>query len=83
MTVATSEVYTNKEIAEQKTNQIYFIEKSIKYIHDNFKQKLPLQLVSSIVFLNPQYFSRIFKKEVGVNESPRFHPFNHTVGLIK
>jgi len=65
-TVATSQVQDDEEISEPKTNQIYFIEKSLKYIHDNFKQKLPLQLVSSNVFLNPQYFSRIFKKEVGV-----------------
>ena len=64
--VATCQVHVDKEIVEQETNQKYFIEKSIKYIHDNFKQKLPLQLVSSNVFLNPQYFSRIFKKEVGV-----------------
>ncbi len=69
-TVTTCQVHADEEIDEEirepKTNHIYFIEKSIKYIHDNFKQKLPLQLVSSYVFLNPQYFSRIFKKEVGV-----------------
>lgn len=57
----------DEDIVEEETNQIYLIEKSLKYIHDNFKQKLPLQLVSSKVFLNPQYFSRIFKKEVGVS----------------
>lgn len=49
------------------SDQTDFIEKSLRYIHDNFKQKLPLQLVSSYVFVNPQYFSRIFKKEVGMN----------------
>ncbi|SMC70541.1 response regulator transcription factor [Sporomusa malonica] len=63
---AACQVQADEEIMEPKTNQMYFIEKSIKYIHDNFKQKLPLQLVSSNVFVNPQYFSRIFKKEVGV-----------------
>ena len=67
MTVATGQVHDDEEIVEQETNQIYFIEKSLKYIHDNFKQKLPMQLVASNVFLNPQYFSRIFKKEVGVS----------------
>ncbi|ABO51762.1 two component transcriptional regulator, AraC family [Desulforamulus reducens MI-1] len=70
-TVTTCKIHDNEEIDEEimepKTDQIYFIEKAIKYIHDNFKQKLPLQLVSSYVFLNPQYFSRIFKKEVGVS----------------
>ncbi|SDG44581.1 response regulator transcription factor [Desulfosporosinus hippei] len=66
-TVAANKVDPDEEIVEQQTDQIYLIEKSLKYIHDNFKQKLPLQLVSSKVFLNPQYFSRIFKKEVGVS----------------
>jgi YesN/AraC family two-component response regulator len=66
-TAATCQIHADEEIVESKINQNYFIEKSIKYIHDNFKQKIPLQLVSSYVFVNPQYFSRIFKKEVGVN----------------
>lgn len=57
----------DEDFIEPKINQIYFIEKSIKYIHDNFKQKLPLHLVSSYIYVNPQYFSRIFKKEVGIN----------------
>ena len=57
-----------KEPVGQKSgNQICFIEKSLQYIHDNFKQKLPLQLVSDYVFVNPQYFGRIFKKEVGLS----------------
>ncbi|TGE33426.1 response regulator [Desulfosporosinus sp. Sb-LF] len=64
--ITTHQVPVDEEIVEQEPNQMYFIEKSLNYIHDNFKQKLPLQLVSSHVFLHPQYFSRIFKKEVGV-----------------
>lgn len=64
---AECQMVDDEDIVEEETNQIYLIEKSLKYIHDNFKQKLPLQLVSSKVFLNPQYFSRIFKKEVGVS----------------
>lgn len=65
-TVSSSQVHVDEEILEPETNQIYFIEKALKYIQDNFKQKLTLQMVASYVFLNPQYFSRIFKKEVGV-----------------
>lgn len=64
---AVCQAHADEEIMEPEINQTYFIEKSIKYIHDNFKKKLPLQLVSSYVFVNPQYFSRIFKKEVGVS----------------
>jgi YesN/AraC family two-component response regulator len=56
-----------KEAIEPKDSHSYFIEKSLKYINSNFKQKLPLQLVSSHVFLHPQYFSRVFKKEVGIS----------------
>jgi len=65
--LAAASATEEEDYRETKINQIYFIEKSIKYIHDNFKQKLPLQLVSSYIYVNPQYFSRIFKKEVGVN----------------
>lgn len=65
--VAPRPVPDEEELVDQTANQIDFIEKSLKYIHDNFKQKLPLQLVAANVFLNPQYFSRIFKKEVGVS----------------
>lgn len=65
--LAAASATEEEDFSEPKINQIYFIEKSIQYIHDNFKQKLPLQLVSSYIYVNPQYFSRIFKKEVGVN----------------
>ncbi|GAB6158166.1 hypothetical protein JCM39194_13660 [Desulfotomaculum varum] len=63
--ITSSNEHASQEV-EQPKSQVYFIEKSIKYIHDNFKQKLTLQMVSAHVFMNPQYFSRIFKKEVGV-----------------
>lgn len=66
-TVAECQEQFEAEVIDTQIDQIYFIEKSLKYIHENFKQKLPLQLVSSYVFVNPQYFSRIFKKEVGIN----------------
>ncbi len=66
-TIAPRQLPDEKEIVEEEEiNQVYFIEKSLNYIQDNFKQKLPLQLVAAKVFMNPQYFSRIFKKEVGV-----------------
>jgi YesN/AraC family two-component response regulator len=62
-----SQIQTVEVTEEEKTDGTYLIEKALKYIHSNFKQKLPLQLVASYVFLNPQYLSRIFKKEVGVS----------------
>ncbi|GAB6181252.1 response regulator [Desulfotomaculum defluvii] len=65
--IATSQEHSDEQVMEPKANQMQIIEKALKYIHDNFKQKLSLQMVSSYVYLNPQYFSRIFKKEVGVS----------------
>lgn len=61
-----SQVSTDEKISESEVDRPNFIEESIKYIHENFREKLTLQTVSSYVFMNPQYFSRIFKKEVGV-----------------
>ncbi|MEH7075996.1 response regulator transcription factor [Neobacillus drentensis] len=43
-----------------------FIEESIKYIEEHFKEKLTLEMVASKVFVNAKYFSHVFKKEMGV-----------------
>jgi YesN/AraC family two-component response regulator len=61
-----ADVKTDKKGMETEVDRQYFIEEAIKYVHENFKEKLTLQMCSSYVFMNPQYFSRIFKKEVGV-----------------
>lgn len=42
------------------------IGEAVKYIKENFKEKLTLEAVAAKVHMNPQYFSRIFKKEMGV-----------------
>lgn len=52
--------------AETKDERLYFIEESIKYIKEHFKERLTLEMVASKVFVNPKYFSHVFKKEVGV-----------------
>lgn len=57
----------DEKMSEPKVDRQYFIEEAIKYIHENYREKLTLHMVSSFVFMNPQYFSRIFKKEVGVS----------------
>lgn len=46
-----------------------FINESIDYINKNFKEKLSLDLVSSKVFMNPKYFSKVFKEQTGVSFS--------------
>ncbi|QEK11479.1 helix-turn-helix domain-containing protein [Crassaminicella thermophila] len=58
----------NQKTIEPRCRQ-YFIEESIKYINEHFTEKLTLQMVSSKIFMNPKYFSRIFKKEMGVSFS--------------
>lgn len=50
----------------KKTEVQTIIDQAVAYIQQNFKEKLTLQMVASHVFLNPQYFSRIFKKSLGV-----------------
>ena len=44
----------------------YFIEQAIQYIQEHFREKLTLKMVASKVFVNPKYFSHIFKKEVNI-----------------
>lgn len=43
-----------------------YITKSIKYINDNIKKKLSIDEICQYINLSKFYFSRIFKKEVGV-----------------
>lgn len=42
------------------------IKSALNYIEKNFAQELKLNTVAEFVHLNPQYFSRYFKKEVGL-----------------
>ncbi len=62
------EVSSDKNISPSECQQ-YFIEKAIKYIKDHFKEKLTLKKVASVVYMNPKYFSQVFKKEIGVSFS--------------
>lgn len=43
-----------------------FVEESKKYIQKHYKEKMTLEMVASEVYVNAQYFSRVFKKETGV-----------------
>jgi two-component system, response regulator YesN len=44
----------------------YFIKKSLKYIKEHFREKLTLDMVASKVYVNPKYYSHVFKKEMGI-----------------
>lgn len=72
--ILTSTSQTNESVeefneikhVEPKVCRQHFIEESIKYIKEHFTEKLTLEMVSSKAFVNPKYFSHVFKKEVGV-----------------
>lgn len=54
---------------EPKESREYFIEESVNYIKEHFKEKLTLKMVASKAFMNPKYFSHVFKKEMSVSFS--------------
>ncbi|GAA0100952.1 response regulator transcription factor [Paraclostridium bifermentans] len=56
-------------LSESKDGYSKTIKKSIDYIHKNYKQHISLQDISNYVFLSHEYFSRLFKEEVGENFS--------------
>lgn len=43
-----------------------FVQEALKYIHDHFRERLTLEKVAAQVFVNPKYFSHVFKRETGV-----------------
>lgn len=42
------------------------VDKAIEYIEKNFFKNISLEEVSKVVFMNPNYFSVLFKKETGM-----------------
>ncbi|CAH2213934.1 response regulator transcription factor [Tepidibacter aestuarii] len=66
--VAVEEI-SNKKSTKPKECIQSFIKESVDYIKEHFMEKLTLEIVSSKVFVNPKYFSRVFKKEMGVSFS--------------
>lgn len=44
-----------------------YIEKAIKYIHENYYKDINMAMVSNYVSLNYSYFSQIFKEYIGLN----------------
>ncbi|WP_353893503.1 AraC family transcriptional regulator [Proteinivorax hydrogeniformans] len=54
------------ESSTTSENKKKFIEESLDYIDEHFKEKLTLEMVASHVFMSPKYFSQVFKKEMEV-----------------
>lgn len=63
------EKYTdNKCIISEEVSDINRpIENAIDYIDKNFKENISLDMIASVCNLSPCYFSKLFKKEIGVN----------------
>jgi Response regulator containing CheY-like receiver domain and AraC-type DNA-binding domain len=58
---------SNNKTEPSPDERPFFIEEAIKYIKDHYREKLTLELVAGKVFVNPKYFSHVFKKETGIS----------------
>lgn len=57
----------NSKVSKNSSEDSSLIEKAVNYINDNFTNNINLESVASYVHLNPQYFSRYFKNNMGIN----------------
>lgn len=55
----------NKQTKQDLSNQV--VTTAEKYLKENFHRNISLEDISNYVHLSPFYFSRIFKKETGLN----------------
>lgn len=53
-----------KQHCSQTTQAIF---KAVQFIETNFRSEISLSDVSDFIYLNPQYFSRMFKEKMGVS----------------
>ncbi len=51
----------------ENINNFHVIQKAMEYINDNISSNISLDSVAEHVYLSPSYFSRLFKKEMGIN----------------
>jgi len=56
------EVFAESNREPQKRN---VVKKAVQYINENYNQDLSLTEITKIIFMSPDYFSRLFKKETG------------------
>ncbi|MDH6364094.1 two-component system response regulator YesN [Enterococcus sp. PF1-24] len=56
------------EIKTPETLEVQgFVKDALHFIQEHYTERLTLETVSAHVFMNPQYFSRVFKKEIGIS----------------
>lgn len=54
---------------EDKVQYSVPVQRSIDYLQENYQETLTLPVVSAYIGFSPDYFSRIFKEETGINFS--------------
>lgn len=60
------ELMIDQIIGSKKTNKHKAVEKAKKYIESHYNQDITLQEVATVVDMNPNYFSLLFKEEIGL-----------------
>jgi YesN/AraC family two-component response regulator len=53
-------------IEEKKNQYPKPIQEAVKYIDSNYNKDISMKLIADIVFLNPSYFSELFKETIGI-----------------
>lgn len=61
------ERFTDSMFNVENINNYHIIQKAISYINMNSMNDISLDIVAEYVYLSPSYFSRLFKKEMGIN----------------
>lgn len=61
--------FTKNAFKFNDSKNSFIIQKSIIFINENYKRNITLDTVANLVYLNPSYFSTLFKKELGISFS--------------
>lgn len=59
--------FTDCVYSTENQNNSYVLQKAIEYINENYMNDISLESVSNYVYLSTSYFSRLFKKSMGIN----------------
>jgi len=60
------ERFTDSILSIGSESSSYLIQKAISFINENYMNDISLETVAEYVYLSPSYFSRLFKKEMGI-----------------
>lgn len=73
LTLIFSQTLQGNNIEEKKNDAVKLkcsnktLEPALKYIEENYEEQISLEDVASVSNLSPYYFSKLFKKEMGMN----------------